>query len=119
MQKLILFILTIVLFSSCALHNGLTSNLNNHNTEVVLTKKNFKVIQRVYGEAEVDYVLGIGGLKRQALIAEARQRMLTNAGLEGTSRAVINETVEVRKSFFPFAKSVKVVVSAYVIEFTE
>ncbi len=57
-MKKILFILIGItfLFSSCAVHNGLTTNLNNHTTEVVLSKKNFKVIESVQGEAQAMYV---------------------------------------------------------------
>ena len=105
--------------TSCAGHYGLTSNLNNHSTEVVLTKKNFKVIKSVSGTASVTYVLGFGGLSKNALIAEARTMMLKDAELEGNSRAIINETVEIKGSSFPFVGQKLVTVSAQVIEFTE
>ncbi len=91
-----------MLLTSCAGHYGLTSNVNNHSTEVVLSKKNFKVIKSVSGEASVMYVLGIGGLSKKALIAEARAEMLKSAELEGSAKAIINETVEIKGSSFPF-----------------
>ena len=117
-------ITVIALFSamflaSCAGHRGLTSNVNNHSTEVVLSKKNFKVIKSVSGTASVTYVLGIGGLSKSALIAEARAEMLKQAELQGSARAIINETVEVKGSSFPFVGKKLVTVSAQVIEFTE
>ncbi len=119
MKKLtFLLIGFIFLFTSCAIHSGLTTNSNNHTTEVVLSKKNFKVIQRVQGEAEVRYIFGIGGTKKQALIAEARANMLKKASIEGGSKAITNETIEMQYSLFPFVGKHKVIVSGYVIEFT-
>lgn len=113
-------LISLLLFlQSCALHNGLTSNSNIHSTEVHLTKKNYKVVKKVEGFSEARYILGIGGLARKALIAEAREKMLTQSDIIGSSRAVINETVEVKQSFFPLLKKYKVFVSAYIIEFIE
>jgi hypothetical protein len=120
MKKITVLLLGITfLFSSCAFHKGLTTNANVNNTEVVLTKKNFKVTERVQGESKATYILGIGGHSRNAMIAEARTKMLSNANIIGSSKAIINETVETKKSFFPFVGVAKVVVSGYVIEFTE
>lgn len=107
------------LLSSCAIHNGLTTNLNNHTTEVVLSKKNFKVVESVKGEAKAMYILGIGGLSKKAMIAEARANMLSNANIVGASKAIINETVEVKHSLFPFVRVYTVTVSGHIVEFTE
>ncbi|HEY0261871.1 MAG TPA: DUF6567 family protein [Chitinophagales bacterium] len=119
MKKLFIpiFALAIMLLQSCAFHNGLTSNLNNHETSVVLSSNNFKVVAYVRGEASAQYILGIGGLKRKGLIAEAREQMLANADLIGKSRAVINETVEEKSSHFGFYERYRIIVSAYVVEF--
>ena len=120
MKKNILLLIGIVfLFSSCSIHNGLTKNLNNYTTEVVLAKNNFKVIDTTWGEAQAMYICGIGGLSRRALVAEARADMLLNAKILGSSRAVINETVEIRHTFFPFVRLFTVTVSGHIIEFTE
>lgn len=120
LQKItIIAILGAMFLTSCAAHNGLTSNSNNHSTEVVLSKKNFKVLKSVSGDASVTYVLGIGGLSKKALIAEARVKMLKQAELEGSAKAIINETVEIKGSYFPFVGKKLVTVSAQVIEFTE
>jgi len=107
------------LFSGCAIHSGLTTNSNNHTTEVVLSKKNFKVIESVQGESQATYVFGIGGLSKTAMIAEARANMLSKANIIGGSKAVINETVEIKHSLFPFFRKYTVIVSAHIIEFTE
>lgn len=114
----LLFVFTL-LFSSCALHNGLTYNANNHTTEVVLSEKNFTVNETVQGEAKATYILGIGGLSKKALVAEARANMMSNTDLIGSSKAVINETVEVKNAYFLFANVMTVTVSANIIEFTK
>ena len=119
-KRITIIAFTGVLFlTSCAGHRGLTNNVNNHTTEVVLSQKNFKVVKTVTGQASVTYILGIGGLSKNALIAEARAIMLKDAELEGSARAIINETTEVKGSSFPFVGKKLVTVSAQVIEFTE
>jgi len=108
-----------VSLTSCAGHYGLTSNLNNHSTEVVLSKNNYKVLKSVTGDASVTYIFGIGGLSKKALIAEARSEMLQDANLEGSARAIINETVEIKGTSFPFFGKKTVTISAQVIEFMD
>jgi len=107
----------VLFFSSCAMHNGLTYNSNTHNTEVVLSKKNFKVVARVKGESKATYILGFGGLSKNALIAEAKEDMLSKADIIGGSKAIINETVEIKNSFYLIVWENKVTVSANIIEF--
>jgi hypothetical protein len=74
----------------------------------------------VKGAASGTTVFGIIGGSFRPLIDRARTEMLENAGLVGSSRAVINETVEVNnRSFIGIVTTKNVTVSAYVIEFTE
>ncbi|MDR0766731.1 MAG: hypothetical protein LBF09_07360 [Odoribacteraceae bacterium] len=121
-MKTIVTIFAIVLaasgLSSCAFHNGLTSNVNQHATQVVLSRNNYKIVQKIQGSASSLYVLGFGG-SYKSLIAEARSKMLDKAGFIGTTRAVINETIEINKEFCLMTYSRKVTVSAYVVEFTD
>jgi hypothetical protein len=107
------------LFSSCAIHSGMTTNSNNHTTEVVLSKKNFKVIESVKGESQAMYVFGIGGHSKNALISEAKVKMLSKANIIGGARALINESVEIKNSFFPFFVKYKVTVSGHIVEFID
>lgn len=109
----------LLMLQSCAVHNPLTQNLNTSGTEVQLSRNNFKVIQKVSGSAEALYVFGIGGLSKSALASEARAQMLGNANLLNGPKAVINESVEYKHTFFPFVRLFKVTVSGYIIEFTE
>jgi PBP1b-binding outer membrane lipoprotein LpoB len=120
MKKIFILITGITfLFSSCAVHNPLTTNSNNNTTEVVLSKKNFKVIESVQGEAQAMYVFGIGGLSKKAMVAEARANMLSKSNIVGGSKAIINETVEIKHSLFPIVRLYKVTVSGHIVEFTE
>jgi hypothetical protein len=116
--KVILIISLILSLSSCAIHSGLTFNTNNNVTNVVLQGNNYKIVQKVKGEASGLTVLGIGGSFR-ALIENARSDMLSKANLMGRSRAIINETVEVNNKFFVVFWIKTITVSAYVIEFTD
>jgi len=43
--------------------------------------------------------------------------MLAKANIVGTSRAIVNETVEIKRSIFPFVSKYKVTVSGHVVEF--
>lgn len=120
MKKMTFLLLVMTLFlSSCATHYGLPKNYNQNTTEVVLTKKNFKVVQIVKGEAQATYIFGIGGLAKNGLVAEAKAKMLKSAGMEGAARTVVNEIVEVKTSGFLFVNKYKVIVSGQIVEFTE
>lgn len=123
MRKLLmLFVLAAMLVgvSSCSLHGGMAMNVNQNSTNVLLQDNNYKVIQKVVGESQANYVFYFGGIRKRALIEEARATMLENANLVGSSRAVINETFETSVTTFAGIYSyVKVTCSGYVIEFTE
>jgi hypothetical protein len=93
--------------------------MNNHTTNVVLQKNNYKIIQKVKGTSTSTSVFGIGGGFRP-LIERARAKMLESAELIGTTRAVINETVETNnKNYVGIVNQKTVTISAYIIEFTE
>ena len=124
MKKLLmLFVLALTLFgaTSCStLYNKGTSNLNQNLTNVVLQGNDYKIVEKVKGEAQAKYILVFGGNRSKALIEEARAEMLQNANLIGSSKAVINETVESSvTTIFGIVNTINVTVSGYVIEFTE
>lgn len=121
MMKKYLFILLVstLSLSSCAIHQGLTSNANLNTTQVVLEENNFEVIDQVQGQSTATFVFGIGGITKKAMIAEARADMLRRSNIVGTSRAIIHETVEIQHSFFPFVRTYTVTVSGFVVEFTD
>jgi hypothetical protein len=112
-------IMLLLSVTSCAVHSGLTSNYNSHNTTVELSKANFKVISYVIGSSSAQYFITFGGLNKDALIESARKNMLEKANLIGKSRAVINETVEIKRKTILLFTEIKVTVSAHVIEFND
>jgi hypothetical protein len=117
---LLVLVATLFGVSSCSLQDPMTRNLNQNLTNVVLQDNNFKIVQKVRGEAQADYLFYFGGFRKKGLIEEARAEMLENANLIGSSRAVINENVEMSvTSFAGIFSYVKVTVSGYVVEFTE
>lgn len=104
--------------TSCKVHDGLTRNENQHQTQIVLSEKNYRIVKYVEGDAYARYYFGIGGgSSKRGLVARARENMLKNAGLIGKSRAVINETVETQYKQTFFVTDVRYIVSAYVVEF--
>lgn len=106
--------------TSCGIHSAMVGNINNNTTNVELSKKNFKVIDRVSGQSTATYVFGIGGLSNKALIEKAKTKMLENANLTGSSKAIINVTTESHNTLVvPFLYQKTVTVSAHIIEFIE
>jgi len=118
-KHVVLLFFLCLLFTGCGIQSGLTFNQNNHQTSVVLSKSNYKIVGKVQGEASAKYYFGFGGLNKAGLIAEARQKMLAKSNLIGSSRAIINETVEVNTTFLFVYLERKIIVSAYVIEFND
>lgn len=122
MKKSLFLALVVIIFgmTSCSLHDGLTHNLNQNSTNVVLQDNNYTIVQKVRGESQADYFFYFGGFRKKGLIEEARADMLENANLIGSSKAVINETVETSyTTFCGIYSNVKVTVSGYVVEFKE
>jgi hypothetical protein len=120
-KNLVTAIIATFLITSCAHSYKGNASLNYHSTEahVELSKKNFKVVDYVTGEATTTYILRIGGFSKRSLIEKARSEMYKNANLVGTSRVILNENVDYYTETYPFVSKVKVTVSGYVYEFTE
>ncbi len=109
------FAITIaIIFSSCfALHGG------NMSDSAALSSGNFSYVKyNMKGEATATYFLGIGGLAKNALVAEAKQQMLSSNSL-GSNQALVNVTVNYKYSFFflMIVRTVTCTVTADVVEF--
>ena len=114
-----LFLLAVILLAGCGVSSGLMNqySVNGANSNVVLQKDNFKVLGTVSGEASDSYLFFIGG-KTKNLIAIAKKNMIEKAGLVGTSKAIINITLEEHNKFaFVYIKKT-ITVHGTVIEFT-
>ncbi len=115
-----LFILLSLFFSGCGISTALVGNVNGNLTNVELSRKNFKVIDRISGTSSTSYILGIGGISAKALVEKAKADMLSKQDLTGGSRAIVNVTVEEHiSSWFIFYMVRTVTVSAHLIEFTD
>ena len=114
MKKFFLIISTVFLFSNCAMHGGYTTN------SAALSTYNFSYARTsVEGTAKAFYVLGIGGLSRQALVEEARKNLMENHALQD-NQAFVNITVSYKVTFvLPFFIQNKCTMSASVVQFNE
>lgn len=121
MKKLIFIcIVTLgLLCSSCGVSRSSTSNQNVTQTEVVLAKKNYKVIGSVSGESTQNYWFGIGGLSKKSLGQAAMSDMYNNADLTGKSRAIINVNIAYKNSYILIYNKSKAIATGTVIEFTD
>lgn len=107
-----------LVLSSCGFNSALVLNNNQNSTQVQLSSNNYKVVDKVSGSAEVEYILMIGGLDKRQLYENAYSAMVTKANLAG-SKALINIVTEEHVGGVPpFYYKRTLTVSANVIEFT-
>ena len=100
--------------SGCSMTRG---NIGHSiTTNVQLNEANFKVLGSVFGEAQVNYIFGIGP-SDQDLLSQAKIDMLSKADLVGGAKAIVNVTTDVQRTGFLIWRQKKAYVSAEVIEF--
>ncbi len=104
--------------SSCGISRSATSNTNLTQTEVQLTKKNFKVIGTVTGESTQNYWLGIGGMSKKSMDESAISDMYQKANLKG-SQAIINTNVSHKNKMVLIYTQAKAIATGTVIEFVD
>lgn len=107
-----------LLCTGCAFSREATSNNNVTQTEVVLAKKNFRVIGNVSGESAQNYWFGFGGMSKKSLGQSAMSSMYKNADLQN-SQAIINVNVCYKNKFILIYNQTKAIATGTVIEFTE
>lgn len=115
-RKITIPAIVILLLSSCAVHFGAIES------SVSLNQANFKVVQSASGSAQTKVVFGIGGLKQEALVAEAKKELTKKANLtEG--QVLANLTMDYKTTFYPPYIPVvmiqKVTITADIIEFVK
>lgn len=105
--------------SSCATHNELTTNRNQLQTQVVLSRNNYRVVGQAEGVSKQVYICGIGGFSKKSLCNSAMSDMMKNANLTG-SQVIINVTVTYKYLFgcFVYGQS-KAIARGTIIEFTD
>lgn len=117
MKYIYVFIGVLLVFLSLtgciAFHEGTMSNSG------YLSSNNFRYVKTgISGMSQATYVLGIGGMRRYSLVAEAKQNMLIYYPLSD-NQAIVNSTVSYKHSYFlgNLVVTVKCVVSADIVEF--
>jgi len=106
----ILIFLIIGLLSSCATHHGYLSS------NAVLVDNNFSIIGLGVGESESVKVLGFGGLKKDALVFDAKDDLYNKVELK-QGQALTNITVDFKKEFYLVFSKTKVIVTAEIVDF--
>lgn len=109
--KLGILALFVALTQSCAYHTGYM------NSSVSLSSNNFVYVKRdVQGSARALYVFGFGGLKRQALVNEAKQNLLQNYQLQN-NQALADVTVNWKQTLILPVMIYRCTVTASIVEF--
>ena len=94
MKKLALLavvVLTTLMTSCVGLSSHLSSNVNQNQTSVVLSQKNFHIVKTVSTEVSDHYFLGLGGMRTLEKVAIAN---LTQKAYLTGSQALVNITVK-------------------------
>ncbi|MBD5202998.1 MAG: hypothetical protein HDS56_08155 [Barnesiella sp.] len=107
-----------LLCTSCGVSRQATDNKNLTQTEVVLAKKNYKIVKMVEGESKQNYWFGIGGLSKKSLGESAMSEMYKNANLTG-SQAIINVNVSYKNKYILIHNQAKAIATGTVIEFVD
>lgn len=120
MIKTLLFgVIVTLLLSSCAgIHSGAMLS------STALNAPNFIYVKRnIQGHSTATYILGMGGLKRETLVEDAKQDMLfTETGsVLSENQALANVTINFKNAYWVFGLYVKVTctVGADVVQFID
>jgi hypothetical protein len=109
--KLAIFAVLISLLSSCSIHSGFMNN------SASLGEANFKYVhQGIYGTSQTFKVLGMGGFGISALVHRAKEDMMESIDLK-SNQALVNVTVNWKKTTYILVTTNKCTVSADVVEF--
>ena len=110
--KILLPILGISFFASCAFHSGYMVN------SASLSSNNFTYVEKdITGSAIATYVLGLGGNDRMALVNEAKNNLLADYPLK-SNQALVNLTVNWKNSFvLPLVITTRCTITADIVEF--
>ena len=112
LNTLIIIPLISLFFASCAIHTGMmTGNAS-------LSHPNFKIVDVAVGTASTTKVFGIGGLKSDALVLQAKKNLFNKYPLK-KGQALANVTVDFKRSAYFIVYTTKVTISADIVDFNE
>ncbi len=109
-----------MILSSCGISDEAATSVSELQTQVVLSKKNYRVVREVMGQSTQHYALFfLGGVSRQSLRSSAINEMMSNANIMG-SEAIINVHVQYKSATaFGLWGMRRAIARGTVIEFTE
>ena len=109
--KLFILVISVLSFSSCAVHNGYMTN------SASLSQANFSYVKKsVSGEASTMKVFGLGGLAKSKIVEEAKKQMLKRNKLQD-NQALANVTVNWKNSVYLVVNINTCTVTADIVEF--
>lgn len=105
-----LTLIILMITSSCAFHIGtMSGNADLHGNS-------FELIDIAVGRASTLRVFGIGGLKKDAIVLEAKQNLYKNNPLK-TGQAFANVTVDFKISHYLIVTKSDITISADIVQF--
>lgn len=107
--------LSILLTSCAAALSGMITN------SAALSQANFNYVKKnIQGTSKATYILGVGGMSREALAQEAKANMLEASPLK-SNQAIANVIIDykVSSTFLGLVLTHKCTVSADIVEFTK
>jgi hypothetical protein len=110
--KLLFLLMTASVLSSCAFHSGMM------NDSASLQGQDFELIGLSVGQAKTTRICGIGGLKPDGLVLEAKREMYNIFPLR-KGQAYANVSVDFKRFYFLIVNTTKVTVSADIVQFGE
>lgn len=110
----------LLISGSLALSSCASSHYGTLQSSASLSSNNFNYSENsISGTSTATYIFGIGGMKRQSLVDEAKQDMLSKNPLK-SGQALANTTVNLKNSImFGFFQEVICTVTADVVTFTK
>lgn len=108
--KVFIFLSLTLLASSCAFHSGMITNSRLSNPRLTYDYKDVAV-----GYSKANYFLGLGGMKKDAMLNDAKRNMYLSYPLK-PNQVFDNITLDRKSTYvFPFAKT-EIILVADVIE---
>lgn len=107
---LLSFAVMAMMFSSCAMHNGIGMS------SASLSENNFKIVKYAKGDVATTKIFGLGGLSKTAMVAEAKQELLANYPLQ-EGQTLANMTVDWKTGFYFVVIVTKCTVTADIVQF--
>lgn len=117
MKRTAIFLILIITLSGCqSMYQGLVTNITN----VELNQNNFTVVKTISGKSKcVEWLLLPFWCPTPNLLGEAKSDMLSTAGLQDGSKAIVNLRAEIDAKFYGVVFIKTMYVSAEVVEFID